>query len=91
MDRIVRRIALWITVIVSVFALYVVIDCIRLRDSDNFTKPFLTLSEEYKDNSITYNGLGYKVVYWISKFDADGCYGAEFYVFDDYLVWGWIE
>ena len=90
MDRIVRRIALWITVIVAVFALYVTVDCIRLRGTDACTKPFLTLSEEYQGERVTYNGLGYKVVYRISESDNQ-CYGAEFYVLDDFLAWGWIE
>lgn len=90
MDRIIRRIALWITVIVAVFSLYVIIDCIRLKGADSCTKPFLTLSEEYRDESVTYNGLGYKVVYKISEYD-NRCYGAEFYVFDDFMAWGWIE
>lgn len=90
MDRIVRRIALWITVIVAVFAIYVIIDCIRLRGADSCTKPLVTFSEEYKDESVTYTGLGYKVVYRISE-DDKRCYGAEFYMFNSFLAWGWIE
>lgn len=88
MDRVVRRIALWITVIVAVFALYVIIECIRLTSVGTYAKPFLTFSEEYEGDRVTYNGLGYKVVY--SIYD-NRCYGAAFYVFDDFLVWGWIE
>lgn len=90
MDRIIRRLALWITVIVAVFALYVIIDCIRLKGAEAYTKPFVTISEEHSGGKVTYNGLGYKIVYRISEYN-DKCYGAEFYVFDDFMAWGFIE
>jgi len=90
-DIIVRRIALWITVIVAIFALYITIDCIRLGSADDFTEPFVCISEEVTDKGVTYGGLGYEVLYRTDGIDAEKCYGAEFWLFDNFLIWGWIE
>lgn len=88
MDKILRRVALGITIIVSLFCLYVTIDCIRLHDSVDFTKPLITISEEIAEDSVTYNGIGYKIVYDVG---STGCNGANLYVFDNFFVYGWIE
>ena len=94
MDRIIRRIVLWIMVIVVAYTLYVIVDYIRLTDPDgDFKKPFLTFSEEYTRDTVTYNGLGYKVVYrryWRTEHE-DECDGAEVYLFDKFFIGGWIE
>lgn len=93
------------TIVVAALVLlwvgFVSIDCIRLRNSSCGTKPFITVREEDGDTLLNYTGLGYTVKYHVFIGDVttdDGIfyveqlgYGAEFWLFDKVLVWGWIE
>lgn len=89
MDKLVRRIALGVAIVVSIFGLYLIIEFIRLTGADDVTKPLITISEEITDDRVKYDGLGFEVVYKIGN--SDRCYGEEVWLFGKILVWAWIE
>lgn len=87
--------------IALLWAGFVTVDCIRLRNAESGTRPFITLYEEDGDTVVSYTGLGYTVKYHVDIGEVtteNGItyveqlgYGAEFWLFDKLLVWGWIE
>lgn len=89
-----KRICIIIIILVLTYALYVLVDSIRLRNSLTDTRPFVTLKAVENENK--YIGLGYSVRYYVDRIeDSDGVlvlgYGAEFKLFDKILVWAWAE
>lgn len=89
-----------IAIVLLSFTLYITIDCIRLRNAEIGTKPFITVSMAEYENGNKYIGLGYSIKYYkdrqklidggIEKIVERG-YGAEFRLFDRILIWAWIE
>lgn len=70
------------------------IDAVRLKDKIG-EKPIITVREERENNTVKYEGLGYSVIYHFGEITdegvaVDGC-GAEFRLFDKFLLWAWIE
>lgn len=96
----VRNILIVVAVVITSYIIYVGIDCVRLRNSVLGTYPLVTVSEEKKDNRTTYRGLGYSICYYTDSVTTQNNgftvnivsgYGAEFRLFDDILVWAWVE
>lgn len=97
----IKIIGVILTSAVFLWAGFVTIDCIRLRNSKTGTKPLITIREEVSENLLSYTGLGYTIKYKaeigdvlekndITYIEQLG-YGADFWLFDRVLVWGWIE
>lgn len=92
-----KKIFIILIAILALYAAYVIVDCIRLKNSKTDTKPLITISEPDYDNGTKYVGLGYSIAYYQDSYvDDDGNanikgYGAEFRLFDSILVWAWIE
>ncbi len=63
MKKGVRNVLLIFLVAIVLYAAFVIIDSIRLRQSKLYSKPFITVCETEDEHSITYNGLGYAVKY----------------------------
>lgn len=78
-------------VIVCLYAAFVTADCIKLRYSESFTEPFVTVNSAESKNSVEYSGLGYSVKYYTDNGETADCYGAEFRLFGKILIWAWIE
>lgn len=97
----IKTVTIIILSIVLLWVGVVTVDCIRLRNSQCGTKPFITLQEEDGDTILSYTGLGYTVNYRIdigevttengTTYVEQLGYGADFWLFDKVLVWGWIE
>lgn len=89
-----------ITAIIIVYAGYVTVDCIRLRKSEIGTQPIITTGTTQTDNGTKYFGPGYTVEYYtetvsdssntLVKCPESLGYGAEFRLFNKFLVWAWV-
>lgn len=105
MNKVIKIILISLGIFVLVLGIYIVVDCIRLKNAKFDTRPLITLNEEVKDyktntdNSyIKYTGIGYtiKYRYYYDKLSTDAVilrngYGAEFKLLDKILIWAWIE
>lgn len=89
-------------VILSIYILFVTVDCVRLRYSEVGTHPFITTSIKDYENGSEYTSLGYSVKYYIDRgeeTETNGIkcveeldyYGAEFRLFGKILIWAWVE
>lgn len=92
-----KKILITVIALLVLYAVFVTVDCIRLKNSATDTKPIITLSEPDYDRGTKYVGLGYSIAYYKDPYiDENGnicllpC-GAEFRLFDKFLIWAWIE
>ena len=95
MKKVLRIVEILLLCFVIIWCLYVTIDAIRLRTMKLGLKPLITLEEVKEDTKIYYKGLGYSITYQIqTKQNYDvvliNILGAEFRVFDKFLIWAWI-
>ena len=92
-----KKILLIMVTLLIIYFLFITIDCIRLRNSKNATKPFITIGLAEYENGNKYIGLGYSVKYYKDKQEnkngniVENGYGAEFRLFDRILIWAWVE
>ena len=102
MNRIVKDILIAILIVIVLWAVFVTIDCIRLRGAEYHTTPIITLDQQISKDETIYVGLGYNVKYIHEKeimheegSDAwavgTGACGAEFRLFGTWLIWAYIE
>lgn len=95
MKRALRIIGILLLCFGIIWCLYVTIDAIRLRTMKLGLKPLITLEEVKENTKIYYKGLGYSITYQVqAKQDYDlvlvNILGAEFRLFDKFLIWAWI-
>lgn len=102
MNRIVKDIFIAILIVIILWAIFVIIDCIRLRNSEYHTLPIVNLKQKISKDETTYVGLGYTITYihereithepgsdaWLV---GTGACGAEFRLFGKTLIWAYIE
>ena len=92
-----KKVWIAIAALLIMYFLFVTIDCIRLRNAPDVTKPLITVSLAEYENGNKYTGLGYSVKYYKSRQEdtnrniIEYNYGAEFRLFDKILIWAWIE
>lgn len=79
---------------------FVVVDCVRLRNAKYYTYPLITIKKEANLERVTYTGLGYTISYIQNKtinyhddfvIEGIGACGAEFKLFGKFLIWAYIE
>ena len=95
MKKVLKIIGIVLLSLVLIWCLYVTVEAIRLRTMKLGLKPLITLEEVKEDTKIYYKGLGYSITYQIqTKQNYDvvliNILGAEFRVFDKFLIWAWI-
>lgn len=92
-----KKVLMVICALLIIYFLFVTIDCIRLKNSQTGTKPFITVNLAEYENGDKYVGLGYSIKYYNDKYEdmngnmVENNYGAEFRLFDKLLIWAWIE
>lgn len=59
----IKKIIVWIVVVIAIYATLCIVECLRLKNSEMYTKPLITLSENTEHNHAKYYGLGYSVEY----------------------------
>ena len=75
----------------------ITVDCFPLKEAKMGTKPLITMGVEEANNKIVYEGIGYSVetgnditINETTYIEQLG-YGAEFPLFDEIVIWVWIE
>ena len=92
-----KKVLMAIGIILAIYILFVTVDCIRLVNKNNETKPIITVSSAEDENRSKYTGLGYSVIYYKDRQEnidgniVENVYGAEFRWFDTILIWAWVE
>ena len=83
-------------IITLIYTLFVVEESIRLS-TNPLTEPLIVLEESYSGNigDVTYKSLGFTLKVDYEKFtdSNDKVYpiSQEFWLFDAFLIWGWIS
>lgn len=102
MNRILKITLISILIVIFIWSMFVIIDCIRLRNSKYYTYPLIHLKQDANLERVTYTGLGYTISYIQNKqiihtpgsdivAESVGACGAEFRLFGNILVWAYIE
>lgn len=91
-----KKVFLFIVILILFWTFLITIDSVRFSRKRINVKPIITLNSKQKDNKIIYKGLGYSINYYITEIEINNqkqekCYGAEFRLFNDILIWAWIE
>lgn len=85
-----KKFMLVIVSIIFLYFMFVGIDSYRIKSKPfEKVKPFITLEEVNKDNSIIYYGLGYSIEYYIN--DDESVYGAQFDLFNNIMLWAYVS
>ena len=102
MSRILKNISIAIFTVVILWLIFVLVDCIRLKNSVDYTYPLINLKQDVTKDYVTFTGLGYTIKYIQNK-DIDytsgsdviltgiGACSAEFRLFGKILIWAYIE
>lgn len=100
MSRVLKIALLSIVILLVIWGAFVIVDCIRLRNAKYYTYPLINLKQEANLEKVTYTGLGYTISYIQNNtitYDKGhslhgiGACGAEFRLFDKFLLWAYIE
>lgn len=86
-----KKFFITVAAVICLYTAFLTVDCIRLRYSESYTEPFVTVDSYESKNRVSYTGLGYSVKYYTDNGESGDCYGAEFRLFDKIMVWAWIE
>lgn len=91
MKKIVKIVGIVLLSIIGMYTLFVVEESIRIAN-DVEAKPvivFLKSDNQSAGNEIVYSSLGFKLV---NKYGLESSMvGQEFWLFDTFLLWGWIS
>lgn len=92
MKKIIKIVGIVLLSIMGVYTIFVVEESIRLsKDSSN--KPLIILKEtnidKSVDDTVCYDSIGFKLV---NKYGLESSMvGQEFWLFDTFMLWGWIS
>lgn len=84
-----KKLLLCIIFILFLWTVLIFFDSQRLHNQNTKKALLITIFESTKDHELIYYGLGYSIHYELDKNNT--VIGATFYVFDHFVLWGWIE
>ena len=85
-----------ILIFILIWTIFVVVDSVRLKQSNNYTTPLIKISQQVDFHEVTYVGVGYTITYRQEKnveIDGDAIgmgYGnliTEFKLFGKIMLW----
>lgn len=81
-----------IIIIILTYTLFIFEESIRLSNNTH-AKPLVIISETKNTYKDTYSSVGFKLVnkYRIDEKENFFCIGQEFWLFDKFMLWGWIS
>ena len=84
-------IILTIIILYTLYTLFIVEEVIRLSKSTQ--EPLIVLEETNTYDFVTYKSLGYTLIrkYYCKSDDLCIVNDVEFWLFDKFLIWGWIS
>ena len=102
MSKILRNVLIAVLIVIILWLIFVLVDCIRLKNSPYYTYPLINLKQDVTKDDVTYTGLGYTIKYIQEKeinytpgsdvvATGIGAEGAEFRLFGKILIWAYIE
>lgn len=100
MNKVLKNIFVSIIIVLVLWCVFIIFDCLRLRNAKYYTYPIITLKQDVSLERVTYTGLGYTISYIQNKTlnyqngmsaVGIGACGAEFRLFGKILIWAYIE
>lgn len=97
MKKILKKILILVIIVIALWAIYITVDCVRLKNSTIYTRPLISISENVDMEATTYTGLGYTVSYALNNDNFlegepdTGRNDAEFRVFGKILIWSYVD
>ena len=88
-----RKLLKFILAIVCIYAIFVAVECIRLKYANQFTKPLVVFNIESTNEEMNFTSLGFKVEYKIKRvrqtYDLELVSASEgkFVLFDTFTLW----
>ena len=97
MKKIVKIVGIVLLSIIGIYTIFVIEESIRLsRDVD--AKPMIVIFKtdlnKSVNSSVTYDSVGFKLINKYSDTNVDEklvIIGQEFWLFDTFMLWGWIS
>ena len=83
-------------VIILIYSFFVLEESIRISNNLD-AKPLIVLNKEYNYDKVTYNSIGFKLTnrYGFVQLNYDNdekvILGQELWLFNVFLLWGWIN
>jgi hypothetical protein len=95
MKRIFKIIGIIILSIIGIYTMFIIEESIRLSN-DLEAKPVMVISKSDVYNDVIYYSLGFKLVNKYGNPQVDDevesiLVGQEFWLFDTFMLWGWIS
>lgn len=97
MKKVLKIIGIVLLSIIGIYTIFVIEESIRLSNNVD-AKPLIVImkSDVNKniENDVVYNSIGFKLIntYGTSLEDnIDVLLGQEFWLFDTFMLWGWIS
>ena len=87
-----NHIILIILILILLYTIFILEESIRLSNATN-AKPLIIVSETNNTYKTTYSSIGFKLVNKYGKNTEEKlfCLGQEFWLFDKFMIWGWIS
>lgn len=91
MNKNIRVIIVVTFVVLLTFIIYVTEESLRISHNC-LAKPLFVIETIEKEDSVIYESLGFKVVVKDWQLDNETiCLGQEFWLFNKFMLWGWIS
>lgn len=97
MKKIVKIVGIVLLSIIGIYTIFVIEESIRLSNNVD-AKPMIVIFEtdlnKSVNSSITYDSVGFKLINKYSDTNVDeklDIIGQEFWLFDTFMLWGWIS
>ena len=96
MKKILKIIILTIASLTLTYTLFIIEETFRISHTSD-SKPLIVLKEEKNNESVIYNSIGFKLT---NRYGYNQVYseegekmivGQEVWLFDNFLIWGWIS
>ncbi len=92
MKKVLKIIGIVILSIIGIYTLFVVEESVRMANDVEATPLIVLVKSDVNksvENEIVYYSLGFKL---INKYGVDATMlGQEFWLFDTFMLWGWIS
>lgn len=90
--KILKKVLASILIILLIYGLFIFEEVMRISIRKG-SKPLIVLKEEDTYDGATYHSIGYKLInnYYHKSNDLVIVNGQEIWIFDIFMIWGWIS
>lgn len=81
-----------IALILIIYVLFIIEESIRLYNN-KLSDPLIVIEEKHNYDSTIYKSVGFSITTKYFCRSSDLCFvnGQEFWLFNEFLIWGWID